>query len=63
MQEISILESTSMEELMTLRVCDGVINCIGIHIDLFEVNTSTVAQKTVHMFPCFALNHPNTDNS
>ena len=23
----------------------------------------TVAQKTVHMFDCFALNHPNPNNS
>ena len=41
MQEISAPESTSAEESTTLRVCEGVINCTGIHIDLFEVDTST----------------------
>ena len=38
---MSALESTSAEELTTFRVCEGVINWIGIHIDLFKVNTST----------------------
>ena len=28
-------------------------NCEEVH---------TVAQKTVYMFACFALNHPNSDN-
>ena len=41
MQEMSASESTSVEELMTLRVCKEVINCTGIRIDLFEVDTST----------------------
>ena len=45
-QEISAPESTSVEELTTLRVCDGVINCTGIHIDSFEVDTSTGAHVT-----------------
>ena len=46
MQEISAPESTSVEELTTLRVCEGVINCTGICIDLFEVDTSTGAHVT-----------------
>ena len=33
-------ESTSAEELTTLRVCKGVISCTGIHIDLFKVDMS-----------------------
>ena len=43
---MSAPESTSVEESMTLRVCEGVINCTGIHIDLFEVDTSTGAHIT-----------------
>ena len=46
MQEISALESTNVEESMTLRVCEGVISCTGICIDLFEVDTSTGAHIT-----------------
>ena len=46
MQEMLVPESTSAEESMTLRVCEGVINCTGIHIDLFEVDTSTGAHIT-----------------
>ena len=46
MQEMSALESTSVEESTTLRVCKGVINCTGIHIDLFEVDTSIEAHVT-----------------
>ena len=34
MQEMSALESTSAEESMTFRVCEGVINCMGILMDL-----------------------------
>ena len=41
MQEISAPESTSVEELTTFGVCKEVINCTGIYIDLFEVDTST----------------------
>ena len=41
MHEISAPESTSVEESTTLRVYNGVINWMGIHIDLFEVDTST----------------------
>ena len=41
MQEMSAPESTSAEESMTFNVCERVINCTGIHIDLFEVDTST----------------------
>ena len=46
MQEISAPESTSVEESTTLRVCKGVTNYTGIHIDLFEVDTSTGAHIT-----------------
>ena len=46
MQEMSAPESTSAEESMTLRVCDRVINCTEIHIDLFEVDTSTGVHVT-----------------
>ena len=46
MQEMSAPESTSAEESMTLRVCEGVINGTGIHIDLFKVDTSTGAHVT-----------------
>ena len=46
MQEMSAPESTSVEESMTLRVCEGVINCTGICIDLFKVDTSTRAHIT-----------------
>ena len=46
MQEMSAPESTSAEESMTLRVCKGVINYTGIHIDLFEVDTSTGVHVT-----------------
>ena len=41
MQKISASESTSAEESTTFNVCKGVINCTGICIDLFEVDTST----------------------
>ena len=44
-QEMSALESTSME-LTSFNVCEGVINCMGILIDVFKVNTSTGAVKT-----------------
>ena len=40
---MSAPESTSVEELTTLRVCERAINCMGIHIDLFDVDTSTGA--------------------
>ena len=36
-----MLESTSAEELTTFNVCKGVINCTGILIDLFKVESST----------------------
>ena len=41
MQEISASESTSAEESTTFNVCEEVISCTGIHIDLFKVDTST----------------------
>ena len=46
MQEMLVPESTSAEELTTLRVYEGMINCMGIRIDLFEVNTSTGVHVT-----------------
>ena len=46
MQEMSAPESTSVEESMTLRVCEGVINCTGIYIDLLKVDTSTGVHVT-----------------
>ena len=46
MQEISVSESISAEELMTLRVCKRVISCTGIYIDLFEVDTITGVHVT-----------------
>ena len=58
MQEISALESTSVEELTTLRVCDEVINCTGICIDLFEVDTSTGAHITREGELCVEVSLP-----
>ena len=51
-------ESTNVEELMTLRVCEGVINCILIHIDLFEVDTSTGAHITNERELCIEASLP-----
>ena len=58
MHEISAPESTSAEESMTLRVCKGVINCTGIHIDLFEVDTSTGAHVTREGELCVKVSLP-----
>ena len=58
MHEISAPESTSAEESMTLRVCKGVINCTGIHIDLFEVDTSTVVHVTREGELCVKVSLP-----
>ena len=58
MQEISAPESTSAEELMTLRVCEEVINCTRIHIDLFEVDTSTGVHVTREGEPCVEAGLP-----
>ena len=41
MQEMSALESTSVEESMTFRVYEGVINCTGILMDLGDKDTRT----------------------
>ena len=46
MQEISVPESTSVEESMTFNVCERVINCTGICIDLFDVDASIEAYIT-----------------
>ena len=46
MQEMLAPEFTSTDKLMTLRVCKGVINCMGLCIDLFEVDTSTGVHVT-----------------
>ena len=46
MQEMSAPESTSTEESMTFRVCKGMISCTGIHIYLFDVDTSTGVHVT-----------------
>ena len=40
---MSAPESTSAKESTTFRVCEGMINCTGIHIDLVDVDTSTGA--------------------
>ena len=58
MQEMSTSESTSMEESMTLRVCEGVINWTGICIDLFEVDTSTRAYVTKEGELCIKASLP-----
>ena len=69
MQEMLAPESTSVEESMTLRVYEGVINCTGIHIDLFEMDTSTgvhitregelcVKASLPSKNPCLAHNEP-----
>ena len=34
----------------------------GICSRVISQSNCTVTQKTVHMFACFALNHPNPDN-
>ena len=46
MQEMSVSGSTSVEKLMTFNVYEGLINCMGILIDLFEVDMSTGAHVT-----------------
>ena len=58
MQEMSAPESTSVEESMTLRMCEGVINCTGIRIDLFEVNMSTGVHVTRERELCIEASLP-----
>ena len=58
MQEMSAPESTSVEVLTTLRVCKGIINCMGICIDLFEVDTNTGAHITKEGEFCVKVNLP-----
>ena len=43
---------------MTLRVCEGVINCTGIRIDLFKVDTSTGVHVTREGELCVEVSLP-----
>ena len=58
MQEISASESTNMEELTTFNMCEGMINCTRIHIDLFKVDTSVGVYITREGELCFEANLP-----
>ena len=58
MQEMLAPESTSVEELTTLREYEGVINCMGILIDLFKMDTSTGVHITREGELCIEVSLP-----
>ena len=59
MQEMLAPESTSAEGLMTFNVCEGMISCTGIHIDLFDVDTSTGLLITKERELCVEVSLPS----
>ena len=58
MQEMLAPESTSVEESTTLRLYEGVINCTRMHIDLFDVDTSTGVHITKEGELCVEVSLP-----
>ena len=58
MQEMSAPESTSAEESTTFNMCKGMMNCMGILIDLFKVDTSIGAHITKEGELCVEVSLP-----